>query len=77
MKLISELSELTITMPGGKCRFQISWLEKFSWLREYEKDTSKVTCTVCKADFDISNGGITAINRHAKGKKHSDLATAL
>lgn len=58
-----------------KCIFNDKWLRDnrySSWLHKANK--WRAYCKFCSKDFDISNMGISALDSHASGKKHSEIA---
>ena len=63
-------------MPKNKiCIFNNNWLtsSKYSsWLVK-SNCKSKARCKLCCKDFDISNMGVSALESHASGKKHTDI----
>ena len=62
-----------------KCHFQNKWLtnEEYSnWVQAVPKNRSRVKCSFCKTDIDISNMGVAALDSHAAGKKHKQTASA-
>ena len=62
-----------------KCHFQIEWLanEDYSnWVQAVPNDRSRVKCSFCKTEIDISNMGVSALDSHAAGKKHKQIASA-
>lgn len=68
-------------MPGGKTRFQPSWLEKEDcnkqkiglWCTKGNNDF-EVKCIWCCKTWNCANSGIEQVLQHAKGKKHVDKA---
>ena len=62
-----------------KCHFQNEWLtnEEYSnWVQAVPKNRSRVKCSFCKTEIDISNMGVAALDSHAAGKKHKQIASA-
>ena len=62
-----------------KCHFQNEWLtnEEYSnWVQVVPKNRSRVKCSLCKTEIDISNMGVSALDSHAAGKKHKQIARA-
>ena len=62
-----------------KCHFQNEWLtnEEYSnWVQVVPKSRSRVKCSLCKTEIDISNMGVSALDSHAAGKKHKQIAIA-
>ena len=62
-----------------KCHFQNEWLtnEEYSnWVQVVPKNRSRVKCSLCKTEIDISNMGVSALDSHAAGKKHKQIASA-
>ena len=62
-----------------KCHFQSEWLtnEKYSaWIQSILSDRSKARCSFCKTEFDDSNMGVSAVDSHTTGKKHTQFASA-
>lgn len=65
-------------MPGGKCKFNDTWLEdpNFNcWLKKMEGNENKAFCCLCKTEIDIINLGKSALNIHMKGKKHQNMVS--
>ena len=68
-------------MPGGKTRFQSSWLEQEDsnkqkiglWCVKGSSDF-EVKCLWCCKSWSCANSGIEQVLEHAKGKKHEDKA---
>ena len=51
-----------------KCHFQNEWLtnEEYSnWVQAVLKYRSRVKCSFCKSEIDISNMGVAALDFHA------------
>lgn len=69
-------------MPGGKTRFNKSWLDEIDknghqiglWCREIKENPLKAYCTLCQNDINIDNGGITQLVQHSDGGKHTNIA---
>ena len=62
-----------------KCHFQNEWLtnEEYSnWGQAVPKNRSRVKCSFCKTEIDISSMGVAALDSHAAGKKHKQIASA-
>ena len=62
-----------------KCHFQNEWLtnEEYSnWVEAVPKNRSRVKCSFCKTEIEISNVGVAALDSHAVGKKHKQIASA-
>ena len=62
-----------------KCHFQNEWLinEEYSnWVQAVPKNRSRVKCSFCKTEIDISVMGVSALDSHAAGKKHKQIASA-
>ena len=56
-----------------KCHFQNEWLtnEEYSnWVQAVPKNKSRVKCSFCKTEINISNMGVAALDSYAAGKKH-------
>ena len=69
------LCKKTIKMP---CHFQNKWLSDDSfkgWVRT-SKSSTIAHCNSCKKDIDLGKMGESALNLHAKGKRHAELASA-
>ena len=47
-----------------------------NWVQAVPKDRSRVKCSICKTEIDISNMGISALDSHAAGKKHKQITSA-
>ena len=61
-------------MAKRKCTFNDDWLrikEFESWL-DKGPNRSVAYCKLCQQSFDVSNMGQSALNSHAKGKKHKE-----
>ena len=61
-------------MAKRKCTFNDDWLrikEFESWL-DKGPNRSVAYCKLCQQSFDVSNMGRSALNSHAKGKKHKE-----
>lgn len=59
-------------MPGGKCVFNKSWLEKAEykkWLMQ-DDDRYKAKCSVCNKAFNVSGMGESAVKLHMNGKSN-------
>lgn len=54
----------------GKCKFQMSWLDSYTWLREVKGDNSRGFCTLCNGKFKVDAHGHTDVTRHRDCKKH-------
>ena len=57
-----------------KCHFQNEWLtneEYLNWLQAVPKNRSRVKCSFCKTEIDISNMGVAALDSHTAGKKQN------
>ena len=51
-----------------KCHFQNEWLtnEEYSnWVQAVPKNRSRVKCSFCKIEIDISNMAVAALDSHA------------
>jgi hypothetical protein len=62
-------------MPGN-CSFNEVWTTNplySEWLAAVKTDKTKAKCQLCGSIFDIAKMGISALNSHMKGKKHSSL----
>ena len=62
-----------------KSQFQSDWLtiEKYSaWMQWVLSGKSKGIYSICKAEFDVSNMGVSAADSHATGKTHTQFSTA-
>ena len=62
-----------------KYHFQNQWLanEDYSnWVQAVLNDGSRVKCSFCKTEIDISNMGVSVLDSHAVGKKHKQIASA-
>lgn len=60
-------------MPGGKCKFNKSWLESHSWLKEVDGDVSKAHCKLCNSTFKVDVHGYTDVTRHQNSAKHKSV----
>ena len=61
-------------MAKRKCTFNNDWLrikEYESWL-DKGPNRSVAYCKLCQQSFDVCNMGRSALNSHAKGKKHKE-----
>ena len=62
-----------------KCHLQNECLtdEEYSnWVQAVPKNRSKIKCLFCKTEIDISNMCVAALDSHAAGKKHKQIANA-
>ena len=62
-----------------KCHLQNEWLankDYSNWVQAVRNDRSGVKCSFCKTETDISNMGVSALDSHAAGKKHKQIASA-
>ena len=62
-----------------KCHFQNEWLANEDYsnrVRAVPNDRSRVKCSFCKTEIDISNMGVSALDSHAARKKHKQIASA-
>lgn len=61
----------------GICHFNQNWKDKvkfpdlYYWVQE-DTVSYKVKCFICKQSIDIANGGVSALNSHAKKQTHAD-----
>ena len=64
-------------MPG--CVFQDKWLSDDMyriWICK-EKCMNSAFCKLCQKSIDLSTMGKSALDSHAKGKKHKDMISTL
>ena len=60
----------------NRCIFDKKWLrnEEFAeWLEEVENDKYAFRCRVCLKNLELGRMGKSALLRHLKSSKHSDL----
>ena len=60
----------------SKVSFQEKWLDNIkykTWLAQAPLDKNTARCILCKKDINISTMGVSAIQSHAAGKRHTDL----
>ena len=60
-------------MSKRKCHFRDEWLlhkDYKDWIKKIPDDEGKAYCKVCMTSFSVSGSGISALDIHAKGKKH-------
>ena len=60
-------------MSKRKCHFRDEWLlhkDYKDWIKKIPDDEGKAYCKVCITSFSVSGSGISALDIHAKGKKH-------
>ena len=60
-------------MSKRKRHFRDEWLlhkDYKDWIKKIPDDEGKVYCKVCMTSFSVSGSGISALDIHAKGKKH-------
>lgn len=62
-------------MPKSDSKFQVSWLQKYSFLRQ-SNDSTKANCILCSCDFSINTKGINSIEEHVKTRKHAQAVNA-
>ena len=58
------------------CKFNTDWLvnERYKlWLAKGKNDNC-AKCILCSKEIDLSTMGANALDSHAKGKKHCDIA---
>ena len=58
-----------------KCHLQNECLtdEEYSnWVQAVPKNRSRVKCSFCKTEIDISNMCVAALDSHTAGKKQAD-----
>ena len=56
--------------------FQETWLDNIKykiWLAQAPSDKNTARCILCKKDINISIMGVSALESHAAGKRHTDL----
>ena len=39
-----------------RCSFQSHWVAEYPWIRAFEPNNHKATCTICNKNIDISHG---------------------
>lgn len=61
--------------PRGKCVLNEQLSKSFPFLKKTKSD-SDVRCSICGADFSISNAGKKDIEKHCETKKHIDKLKA-
>ena len=59
-----------------KCHFQNEWLASEDYSNWVPNDRSRVKCSFCKTETDISDMGVSALDSHAAGKKDKQIASA-
>ena len=60
----------------SKASFQEKWLDNIkykTWLAQAPSDKNTARCILCKKDINISTMGVSALESHAAGKRHTDL----
>ncbi|BFZ18203.1 hypothetical protein BsWGS_21242 [Bradybaena similaris] len=58
-------------MPKRKCTFNNSLKDQFPFIKDSSFDSTKVECTICRAEFSVAHGGRSDIVNHVKTKKHN------
>lgn len=51
-------------------KFQDDWTTQFQFIKRVKSDDQLALCTICSKNISISNGGVTAITRHADTNNH-------
>ena len=59
-------------MPHSISNFQDIWLSKYKWVKRASSST-KAKCCFCKTEFQLGLMGVSALDSHAKSKKHQDI----
>ncbi|GFN83339.1 connexin 27.5 [Plakobranchus ocellatus] len=58
------------------CKFRQEYTQTWTFIVSSKIGDTHARCTVCDADFSVKSGGKYDVERHIKGKKHQDKATA-
>ncbi|KAK6195888.1 hypothetical protein SNE40_001223 [Patella caerulea] len=53
------------------CKFNSTWLSKYTWLNKVHGDDKKALCTLCNKSFTITHGGESDVKKHAQGVQHA------
>ena len=61
---------------NSKASFQEKWLDNIkykTWLAQAPSEKNTARCILCKKHINISIMGVSALESHAAGKRHTDL----
>ena len=67
-------SDIKMSKVKSECCFKDKWLEhqKFKcWVKKVPNDYQKAYCTYCMTQISVGGLGVTALDIHVKGQKHS------